>query len=68
MDRNNIDKKYQWDLKKIYSDIDEFKNDISFVKGKLGDFSKFEGIKYDENSLYEVIDLCMNVSRTLEKL
>lgn len=68
MDRNNIDKKYQWDLKKIYSDIDEFKNDISFIKGKLGDFSKFEGIKYDENSLYEVIDLCMNVSRKLEKL
>ena len=68
MDRNNIDKKYQWDLEKIYKTIDEFKNDILFVRGKLGEFSKFESIKYDENTLYEVIDLCMNVSRVLEKL
>ena len=68
MDRNNIDKKYQWDLSKIYEGIDDFRKDIDFVKSKLGDFSKFEGIKYDENSLYEVMDLCMNVSRVLEKL
>ena len=68
MDRNNIDKKYQWDLEKIYKTIDEFKNDILFVRGKLGEFSKFESIKYDENTLYDVIDLCMNVSRVLEKL
>ena len=68
MDRNNIDKKYQWDLSKIYSSIDEFRNDISLVKEKLPEFSKFQGISYDENSLYEVLDLCMNVSRKLEKL
>ena len=35
MDRNSIDKKYQWDLSKIYSSIDEFKKDIAFVSGKL---------------------------------
>ena len=68
MDRNNIDKKYQWDLSKIYGSIEEFRNDINYVNNKLGKFSKFEGIKYDENSLYEVIELCMNVSRVLEKL
>jgi len=68
MDRNNIDKKYQWDLSRIYEGIEDFRKDIDFVKHKLGEFSKFEGIKYDENSLYEVIDLCMNVSRVLEKL
>lgn len=68
MDRNNIDKKYQWDLSKIYDSIDDYRNDIELVKGKLLEFSKYDGIKYDENSLYEVIDLCMNVSRILEKL
>lgn len=68
MDRNNIDKKYQWDLSKIYNNINEFREDLSYVRGKLGEFAKFKGIKYDENSLYEVIDLCMNVSRVLEKL
>ena len=68
MNRNSIDKKYQWDLSKIYSSILEFRNDIDFVKNKLGEFSKFNGIKYDENNLYEVIELCMNVSRKLEKL
>ena len=68
MDRNKIDSRYQWDLSKIYESIDDFMVDIDFVRGKLSEFSKFEGITYDENSLYEVIDLCMNVSRVLEKL
>jgi len=68
MDRNSIDRKYQWDLSKIYNDIDEFKKDIEFVKNKLGDFSKYIDITYDEDSLYEVLELCMNVSRILEKL
>ena len=68
MDRNNIDKKYQWDLSKIYGSVDDFRKDIEYVNDKLGEFSKFEGIKYDENTLYEVIDKCMGVSRVLEKL
>ena len=68
MNRDSIDKKYQWDLSKIYENIDEFRKDIESVKEKLPIFSKFEGIKYDENNLYEVLDLCMNVSRVLEKL
>lgn len=68
MDRNSIDKKYQWDLSNIYSSIDEFREDIDFVNKKLPEFSKFEGIKYDERNLYEVMELCMSVSRILEKL
>lgn len=67
-DRSLIDEKYKWDLSKIYGSINEFRMDIDFVKSKLPEFSKFEDIKYDENSLYEVIDLCMSVSRVLEKL
>ena len=68
MDRDNINKKYQWDLSKIYENIDGFKEDIDFVKNSLSEFSKYEGIMYDENSLFNVIDLCMRVSRILEKL
>jgi len=68
MNRDSIDKKYQWDLSKIYKNIGEFRKDIDYVRNRLGEFSKFEGIKYDEDSLYEVLDLCMNVSRVLEKL
>jgi len=68
MDRDNIDKKYQWDLSKIYESINGFREDISFVKGQVSQFSKYEGIKYNEDNLYEVLDLCMNVSRVLEKL
>ena len=68
MNRDSIDKKYQWDLSKIYIGIDEFRKDIVDVRTKLSEFSKFKDIEYDENSLYEVIDLCMNVSRVLEKL
>ena len=30
MDRDSIDKKYQWDLSKIYENIDEFRKDIIF--------------------------------------
>ena len=68
MDRNNIELKYQWDLSKIYESIDDFRMDIKMVRSKLCEFSKFEGIKYDEDSLYEVIDLSMNVFRILGKL
>ena len=68
MDRNNISKEYKWDLSKIYENIDDFKIDIDKVRSMLGEFAKFEGIKYDENSLYEVIDLSMKVSRMLGKL
>jgi len=68
MDRNKIDIRYQWDLSKIYEGIDDFRLDIDLVRGKLSEFSKFEGITYDENSLYDVIDLCMSLSRVLEKL
>ena len=68
MDRNNIDKKYQWDLSTIYSSIDDFRKDISLVKEKLQEFSKYKDVKYDEDNLYELMELCMNVSRVLEKL
>ena len=68
MNRDSIDKKYQWDLSKIYGSLDEFRNDISSVKDKLPKFSKFRDVKYDEENLYELMELCMSVSRVLDKL
>ena len=68
MERENVSKKYQWDLSKIYSDMEQFREDINFVKEKTKEFSKYENITYDENSLYEVIDLSMKVNRKLDKL
>ena len=68
MDREKINEQYKWDLSRIYNDISEFRNDIEKVKNKLGDFSKYENIVYDENSLFELIDLYMEVSRRIGKL
>lgn len=68
MDRDNIDKLYQWHLEDIYSDVDEFRSDIKKVQDKLKDFNHYNGIKYDENTLYELIILKMNTERIIEKL
>ena len=68
MDRDNIDKKYQWHLEDIYKDLDEFRSDKLKVEDKIKEFSKYEGIIYDENTLYDVIDLSMNTTRIIEKL
>ena len=34
----------------------------------MNDFHKYKDIKYDENTLYEVISLSMEVSRIISKL
>lgn len=68
MNRENIDKKYRWDLTKIYSSLEEFNKDIDIVKEKIKLFSKYNGINYDEDSLYELLNLYMDTSRIISKL
>lgn len=68
MERENVDVKYQWNLSKIYDSLDAFKEDINLVKTKIKEFAKFKDIKYDENSLYEVLTLGMDTSRITQKL
>jgi len=68
MDREKITDNYKWDLTKIYGSIQEFRDDIDLVKNKIQEFVKYKDINYDENNLYEVIELSMSVSRILEKL
>lgn len=68
MNREKIEECYKWDLSKIYSSINNIREDIKNVRNKLTEFSKYKDISYDENSLYEVINLSMEVSRTISKL
>ena len=68
MDRDKVDEKYKWNLSKIYSNIVEFNRDIEDVKSKIGGFFKFDGITYDQDSLYELLSLLMNTNRIIDKL
>ena len=68
MNREKIEECYKWDLSKIYSSMNDFRSDIQLVKDKMNDFDKYKDIKYDENTLYEVISLSMEVSRIISKL
>lgn len=68
MNREKIEECYKWDLSRIYSSINNIREDIKNVRNKLTEFSKYKDISYDENSLYEVINLSMEVSRTISKL
>ena len=68
MDRDKISEKYKWDLTKIYESLTEFNKDIDKVKDMIKLFSKYNGIEYNENNLYELIKLDMDTSRILDKL
>lgn len=68
MNREEIRDCYKWDLGKIYGNISEFREDIDFVKKKISDFSKYEGIQYDSQNLYELLCLQMEVERVIDKL
>ena len=58
MDRNNIDKKYQWDLTKIYSSIDEYNKDLENLGLLVQEFIGYEGkITKDDKTLLEVLKL-----------
>ena len=69
MDRNKIDKKYQWDLTKIFKSSKEFNQLFEEVKENIKDFSKYEKTM-DKNAtnFYNAIDNYYEISRKLEKL
>ena len=68
MDRNSVDVQYQWDLRLIYKDLNEYRKDVLKVKEKISEFSKYEKITYDENTLYDLLELVMGTSRVIDKL
>ena len=69
MDRNKIDKKYQWDLTKIFKSSKEFNQLFEEVKENIKDFSKYEKTM-DQNAtnFYNTINSYYEISRKLEKL
>ena len=68
LNREEIDKKYKWDLTQIYSSMDLYKKDIDKVNELLDKFSKYKDIELDENNLYDLLNLYMDTSRIVEKL
>ena len=68
MDRNSMDRKYMWDLGKIYQDKEMFKQDILFVSDGIDRIVKYKDIVIDANNLYELLELVMSVNRVMDKL
>ena len=68
MERENVDNKYKWDLSKIYDSNDEYKKDIKLVREKISEFSKYDGITYDEDNLLMLLELLMSTNRVIDKL
>lgn len=69
MDRNNIDKKYLWNLDVIYDSIKMFNDDYEVVKDMVNKISNYEGTMLKSaNDFYETISYYYLVSRKLEKL
>ena len=68
-DRKDIDKKYTWDLEKIYSSIDDFDKDYKLAVGKIEELTKYEDNLTDSsNNMYEGIKLYFGAARIMEKL
>ena len=69
MNRENIDKKYTWNLDKIYNSIDSFNEDFDKLKEEINSFIKYEKIMLDNaNNFYETLEKYYDLSRKLEKL
>ena len=60
--RSEIDDKYKWDLTKIYKTDDDFYNDISVLKEKIEEYSKYK------DSLFNSIDKFKNFLKLEEEV
>ena len=68
-DRKDIDKKYTWNLDKIYSSIDDFNKDYKLAVGKIEEISKYENNLTDSSkNMYNGIKLYFDTGRIMEKL
>jgi len=67
--RDEIEKKYQWDLKKIYANEDQIEKDIQKVKELAKKVKTFENHLLDSSkTLEEALNLNFLTIRTLDKL
>jgi len=68
-ERKDIDLQYTWDLEKIYSSLDEFETDYSFVKDKIKEISGYEkNMTSSSDNFYNTIRLSFEIERLLDKL
>lgn len=68
MDRESINVRYKWDLSKIYKSEKEFDDDITLVKKEIKKFKDYEKIKYNADSLYNLMNLMVSTNRVIDKL
>ncbi len=67
--REEIDKKYKWNLDEIYSSWDVWSDDLATFKNLAKDIPQFENlIEDDVDKFIELIELEEKISRLLDKL
>ena len=68
-ERKDIDKKYTWDLEKIYERTEQFDKDYSLVKDNIDELSKYEkNMMSSSINFYNTIKLSYEIERILNKL
>lgn len=66
--RNEIDKKYQWNLGDIYASDEVWEQKLEEVKAKIAELTSFKGKLGDENELKKFLKLERDISCEAEKL
>lgn len=67
--RSEVDKNYQWDLSKIYVDINSFNNEYEEVKKEMNDVLKYkDSVMESAQNLFNFLELDTKISRKLDKL
>lgn len=66
--RNEIDKKYRWNLGDIYASDEVWEEKLEDVKAKIADLTSFKGKLGDENELKKFLKLERDISCEAEKL
>lgn len=69
IDRNTVDKKYKWQIEKMYATKESIEKDIQKVKEVIEEVKEYKGkLAESKNNLYEAIKLSENASRILQHL
>lgn len=67
--RENIDKKYKWDLEKIYKTNKDFEDELEYITQKQEDIIKYKGkILESSENLYNLLTDMNNYDMVLAKL
>lgn len=67
--RDQIDKKYKWNLKDIYETDDQWENDFKWIEGQLNKYSNYKGkLTESADKLLECLKLDEEIGIKLERL